>query len=194
MVRSSTRQAMCGAALLLLGGCGEAMGPGGSDAPGNGEVTVLAKAGGWRDGLQETAGHPYLWIEVAADPTTARQAWEDNVPTGLPEGDGRPAEPGIYVPFEDVDLDTHALVVVSSGESGTCPVWVEDLRFLDDRVEVDLDTAGGEACTDDFNPYRLVLAVDRDRLPSTDDLPFTTIDVPSENLVDVEGQMVRYPG
>lgn len=197
MVRLSTRLAMCGAALLLVGGCGEAVGPGGSDAPGNGEVgavTVLAKADGWRDGLQESAGHPYLWIEVATDPATARQAWEDNVPTELPRGEGRPDEPGLYVPFEDIDLDTQALVVVSSGESGTCPAWVEDLRVLADRVEVDLGSVDELACTDDFNPYRLVLAVDRDRLPATDDLPLTTIDVPSENLTDVEGQMVRYPG
>lgn len=42
------------------------------------------------------------------------------------------------MPFEDIDLDTHALVVVSSGESGTCPARVEDLRVLADRVEVDL--------------------------------------------------------
>ncbi len=180
--------------LLLVVGCGGtgAVGPDEPAAPTAAEITVLAKAEGWRDGLQESAGHPYLWIEVAADPDRAQQAWEENVPAGLADGEGPPAEPGLYVPLEDVDLDTHALIVVSSGESGTCPAWVDDLRVLDGRVEVDLDTVDEQACTDDFNPYRLVLAMDRDLLPAIDDLPISTIDVPSENLTDVAGEMVAY--
>lgn len=188
------RLTACGVAVFLVVGGTEPVGSGDPDGSGSGEVTMLAKAEGWRDGLHETAGQPYMWLEVAADPATGRQAWEENVPTELPQGDGRPDDPGLYAPLEDVDLDTQALVVVSSGESGSCPVWVADLRVLADRVEVDLGSVDQQACTDDVNPYRLVLAMDRDLLPSSDDLPLTTVDVPSENLTDVEGEMVRYPG
>lgn len=39
----------------------------------------------------------------------------------------------------------------------------------------------------------MVLAVDRDRLPAVGDLPVERVDVPSQNLTDVEGRVVAHP-
>jgi hypothetical protein len=181
------------AAALAVSGCGQPDAASTPDADDG--VVVLAKADGWRDGLQEAAGHPYILMEVATSPGSAEQAWSDNVPMTLTKGDGDPAHPGVYETLEAVDLDQQAVVVFSSGQSGTCPVWVRSVSTTGGRVEVVLaSTAGeGQACTDDFQPYRLVLAVDLHRLPSPDELPVDAIDVPSENLAGVEGRVVTYP-
>ncbi len=178
-----------GALSLALAGCGPAQG--GADEG----VTVLAKAEGWRPGLQQSAGFSYVLVEVAADADAAAQAWAENVPSSLSEREGDPAEPGIYAALETVDLSSQLLVVYSSGESGTCPAWVTDLATAEGRVAVTLDSTAepGGACTDDFRPYRLVLAVDRDRLPPLSELPVDRIDVPSANLTGVDGRVVRYP-
>lgn len=181
-------------AVALVGAAcgGEGVAGSGGD---EGGVVVLAKAEGWRDGLQESAGHPYALVEIAADAETAARAWDDNVAESLPEADGEPSEPGVYHALETVDFDRQAVVVFSSGESGSCPAWVGELSTGDGRVDVGLRSTAGEAeaCTDDFNPYRLVLAVDRDDVPSSDELPVERVDVPSENLTDVEGRVVSYP-
>jgi hypothetical protein len=180
---------------LLLVACGDVP----TEDPGTGAadeaVVVLAREDGWRDGLMESVGHRYLVIEVAAGAGVAQRAWDDNVPDGLGERDGPPDEPGVYLPFEEVDLQTHAIVVVSSGTSSSCPAWPDDLRVADSRVEVDLatDVDADAPCTDDLVPYRAVLAVEHDRLPTADDLPIQDIDVPSENLTGVDGIMTGYP-
>jgi hypothetical protein len=125
----------------------------------------------------ESAGPRYLLIEVATGAGVAQQAWDDNVPDGLTQREGAPDQPGVYVPLEEVDLETHAIVVVSSGTSSSCPAWPEDVRLTDSHVEVDLaaDVGADAACTDDLAPYRAVLAVERDRLPTTDALPIETL-------------------
>ena len=180
--------------LLLAGvGCGQGT-PAGQGDP-EGTVEVLAKADGWRDGLQEAADHTYAVIEIAREPDVAQRAWEDNVPAELPEAEGRAAAPGVHAALDSVDLTDRAVVVYSSGESGTCPTWVEDLDTVEGRLEVRLGSAAdeGQPCTDDFRPYRLVLAVDRDALPAPDDLPVEQVDVPSENLTDVAARVEAYP-
>ncbi|QBI18832.1 hypothetical protein ER308_04260 [Egibacter rhizosphaerae] len=179
-------------AAVVVTGCGGT--PGEQDAAGGG-VVVLAKAEGWRDGLRDAAGHAYALVEIASDERTAQRAWEDNVPQSLPDADGDPAEPGRYARLESVDLDRQAVVVYSSGQSGTCPSWVTGIETTDDRIEVALASTAdqGEACTDDFQAYRLVVAVDRDRLPDPAQLPIERIDVSTENLTDVEGRAVAYP-
>jgi hypothetical protein len=144
-------------------------------------IIPLAKAAGWRDGFGE-ADNVNGVIEIAFDADTAERAWRDNVPADLPEGDGVPAEPAIYHQLDWVDFEEQAVVVWSSGESGTCPAWLADVDTgADGRVEVEVsDTAqlaearGGAPvmCTMDYRPYRMVLAVDRDRLPDPDDLPY----------------------
>jgi predicted small secreted protein len=158
-------------------------------------VTVLAKAEGWRSDLQQSAGFSYVLVEVAADADTAARAWAENVPSALPDRAGDPAEPGIYRSLETVDFSSQVVVVYSSGESGTCPAWVTDLTVVEGKLVVTLESTAepGGACTDDFRSYRLVLAVDRDRLPALSELPIDRIDVPSENLVGVDGRVVLYP-
>lgn len=174
---------------LVLAACG---GDVGSSGPDDGPVTVLARADGWRAGIEPSVG--FMLLEVAMDEGTALQAWADNVPNELPAADGDPpTEPGAFRSLDDVDFDMQAVVVVSSGGSSSCPPWVRDIRILDDRVEVSLAREAAEACTDDLHPYRLVLAVDRDRLPAPEALPVERVDVPSDNLTDVEGRMVAYP-
>lgn len=176
-------------ASLFATACG---GDDGITQDGDPAVTVLARADGWRHDLQKTAA--FMVIEIAEDDDTAMRAWGDNVPVSLPAADGDPVEPGVYGALEDVDVTRQALVVVSSGGSSSCPPWVTDLATFEDRVEVTLARDGAAtACTDDFHPYRLLLAVDRDRLPRAEALPVERIDVPSDNLTDVEGRVVAYP-
>lgn len=172
---------------LLLAACG-----GGVGGSGEGPVTALARADGWRSGIEASVG--FLLLEVAHDEGTALRAWTDNVPNELPADEGDPpTAPGAYRSLDDVDFSRQAVVVVSSGGSSSCPPWVRNIRTVGDRVEVELAREGAQACTDDFQPYRLVLAVDRDRLPDLDALPVERVDVPSDNLTDVEGRMVAYP-
>lgn len=172
---------------LLLAACG-----GGVGGSGEGPVTALARADGWRSGIEASVG--FLLLEVAHDEGTALRVWTDNVPSELPADEGDPpTASGAYRSLDDVDFARQVVVVVSSGGSSACPPWVRDIRIVGDRVEVHLAREDAQACTDDFQPYRLVLAVDRDRLPDLDALPVERVDVPSDNLTDVEGRMVAYP-
>lgn len=173
------------AVLLGAAGCG-------ADADGATAV-VLARADGWREGAYEAAGRPYVLIEIAADRARAEQAWNENVTATLPPADGDPGEPGVYGMLDDVDFERRAVVVYSSGTSGTCPAWVRGIETTNGRVEITLGSSAERACTDDYRPYRLVLAVERDALPGLSELPVERIDVPSENLTGVEGRVVAYP-
>lgn len=176
-------------AILFVTACG---GDDGIARDGDSAVTVLARADGWRDDVQQIAG--FMLIEIAADEDTAARAWDENVPDSLPAAEGDPVGPGVYGVLENVDFTRQALVVVSSGGSSSCPPWVRDLATFEDRVEVTLARDdGATACTDDFHPYRLLLAVDRLRLPGPEALPVERIDVPSDHLTDVEGRVVVYP-
>jgi hypothetical protein len=192
---------------LVLGGCGDPDQANGTspppeeveapleEAPDDDEadsarVTTLVKAEGWRDDLMPGLGDPYAILEVAFDRETAERAWGDNVPADLPEQTGDPADPGIYGSLDDVDFDRQVVAVWSSGESGTCPAWLDDVRVLDDgAVAFTLGSAAppGTACTMDYRPYRMVLALDRDAAPSPDDLP-------AEDVTGVpDGLVTAYP-
>lgn len=142
--------------------------------PGEG-IETLAKATDWRDGLAEELGQ-FGVFEVAYDLETAEAAWRDNVPDDLePRDDELPADPGVYGELDEVDFDQQAVVVWSSGESGSCPEWLSDIDHADGSIVVERERSGG-MCTDDYNPYRVVLAVDRERLPSADELPSARLD------------------
>jgi hypothetical protein len=82
--------------------------------------------------------------------------------------------------LNDVDWDRQALVLWRSGESGSCPETLVDVDVVDGavRVATERDTGPNMACTDDYNPYRMVAAVDRDRLPDADALPADLDGVP----------------
>lgn len=151
------------AALVALAGCA---------APESaGSVDVLAKADGWRAGT--TPGDRFAVLEVAYDRAAAEALWDENVDADLPARDGNPLEPGVYGNLADVDLDEQVLALYSSGQSGSCPGWVGDVSTgADGTVEVSTvqDLRGGDGCTDDYNAYRVVLALDREDVPSADAL------------------------
>lgn len=165
-----------------------------SDPP-DAAVEPLVKADGFRDDL-EIEDVPWALLEIAYDRQTAERAWEQNVPDDLPERGGQPAEPGRYGDFAQVDFDRQALVVWHAGQSGTCPAWLDDVNTDaagDVHVEIDTTAEEGEFCTDDYRGYRMVLAVDRDRLPDPDQLPRDTIrdDHPVDRRHD--GRVTAYP-
>lgn len=152
--------------LLLVTGCSwPALAP---------SAETLAKVEGWRPSLQEDA---FAVLEIAYDDAAARAMWEDNVPAGLPERDGNPLEAGVYGDLADVDFTQQVVVLYSSGQSGSCPGWVEAVDHRDDGT-VDVtraeDLRGGEGCTDDYNPFRVVVVVDHDDVPAQADLPDVT--------------------
>lgn len=136
----------------------------------DGPVRTLATVTGWREGLERD--HPgFALLEIADDREAAERAFTDNVPDDLPAVDGDPSEDGLHAGLDTVDWDRETVVVFSAGRSGSCPVWIEDVRVDDGSVSVTEATPTRGGCTDDYNPFRAVLAVDRDRLPAVDELP-----------------------
>ena len=135
-------------------------------------LEALAKAEGWRGNLQQTVSAGTL-IEIAYDRDTAERAWRENVPEGLEERRDAllPADPGLYGDLDQVDFDQQALIVWSAGESGSCPGWLANIDTIVGVVHTERGHVGGPQCTDDWAPYRMLLAIDRDRLPQPDDLP-----------------------
>jgi hypothetical protein len=162
-------------------------------------VQVLAKTGGWRVSLVEFYGI----VEVAYDEVAAVQAWEENVPADLVRRSGNPDLPGLYGDLADIDFDREVLVVYSSGQSATCPGWltgVEVTGLGTVQLTTTLTTAMfttvhgkrvGE-CTADYRPYRLVLSIDRDRLPPISELPTTRVLFNGEQLGG-GGLVTTYP-
>ena len=143
-----------------------------ASGPPSDAIETLAKSSGWREGLAETHGSAFAVVEVAYDRDSAEAAWRDNVPDDLAaRDDERPAEPGVYGGLDTVDFDRQVVVVWSSGESSGCPAWLADIDSTDGTIHVQEGATAHMECPSDYNPYRLVLAVDRDRLPTADELP-----------------------
>ncbi|MGY1842193.1 hypothetical protein [Modestobacter sp. SYSU DS0875] len=175
------------AALLAVSCVGACSGP---TADG---VTTLVKADGRSPSLgsEDVGGGYYAVLEVAYDEATAAAAWDAVVPSGLPSADGEPREPGRYGALEDVDLAEQVLVVFSGGQSGVCPGWLGDVSVADGEVHLEERRhVPGDGCTDDFAPYRLVLAVDRDRVPAAEALPTERVLVDGRDLA---GLVTSYP-
>ena len=141
--------------VLLLAGC--------SAGQLAGSVETLAKLDGWRDGPGYEG--PFAVLEIAYDDGTAAMLWEDNVGAGQAARDG----------LGEVDLSRQVVALYSSGGSGSCPESVHDVDF--DEVSVDItlavDMGGGNGCTDDYNPYRVVIVIDRADVPTRDELAGT---------------------
>ncbi len=168
------------------------LGIGTSPAPIDDGITVLAKVDGWSGPLStdESLG-VNLVVEIAYDEDAARAAWADSVPADLPGRSGEPRESGRYGSLDDVDLAEQALVVYSAGQSGACPGWLTDFSVDGDVLAVaETEHVPGNACTDDFDPYRLVLAVDRDKLPAADRLPLRTA---RDGDREFDALVTRYP-
>lgn len=149
----------------------------------DGPVRTLATVPGWRDDLDAFGDGA---LEIAYDREVAERAFAENAPDDLPDGARHAAEDGLHADLASVDWDREALVIWSGGRSGSCPEWVEDVRVDGDRVVVAVSSPSEGGCTADFNAYRAVLAVDRDRLPPEDALPLPVGDRP-----DIEA--VAYP-
>src|SRR5699024_12182889 len=83
-----------------------------------------------------------------------------------------PLEQGVYGDLADVDLDRQVVGLVSTGQSGSCPGWVDGVQRRDGTVDVTLaeDLLGGDGCNDDYNAYRVVIAIDRADVPPRDAL------------------------
>lgn len=186
---------MLGPALVLVGlaGCASPTGPGGDPTGGAGapagDLVTLVKLTGWYAAYR--GDEPFSMLEVAYDDATAERLWAEQVPGGLPRAPttaGAPAAPGVYGDLADVDLATHVVAVWSSGESGSCPTWLTGLRTTDEGV-VPEEFTGYDACTGDYNPYRLVIAVPREDLPAKDELP---VPIVHPGLVIDPGQVRPY--
>lgn len=141
--------------VLLLAGC--------SAGPLGGSVETLAKLDGWGDGPGYDG--PFAVLEIAYDDGTAAMLWEDNFGAGQAAGDG----------LAQVDLSRQVVALYSSGESGSCPESVHDVGFNGGTVDITraVDTGGGDGCTDDYNPYRVIIAIDRADVPTRDELAGT---------------------
>ncbi|WP_129336806.1 hypothetical protein [Cellulomonas endophytica] len=127
-------------------------------------VPTLAKLEGHAPELRLPAD-AFAALEIAYDESTALQLWVLSRADDLPAADGDPDEPGRYGSLADVDFDSHVVALWSSGQSGTCPSWLASVEGDPDGVtlrEADLVSGG---CTEDYVPYRSVVAVPRDRLP-----------------------------
>ena len=171
-----SRAVVLAALLVMATSACSVLGLGTSPRPVDDGITVLAKVDGWGEALStdESLG-VNLVVEIAYDEDAARAAWTDSVPADLPERSGEPRESGRYGSLDDVDLAEQALVVYSSGQSGACPGWLADLSVGGDVLAVEeTEYVPGDGCTDDFDAYRLVLAVDREKLPAADRLPLRT--------------------
>ncbi|MHA3948765.1 hypothetical protein [Cellulomonas bogoriensis] len=120
----------------------------------------------------DTPQEAFARLEVAYDEQAARQMWDGNVDPALPVREGNPLEPGVYGDLGDVDLQTQVLALYSAGQSGSCPQWPVSVTTSDGVVQVEVteDLQGGDGCTDDYNPYRALVVVDRDEVPPVDEI------------------------
>lgn len=139
-------------------------------------VVTLAKADGWREGL-DPASMPgeagYGVLELAYDEAAASALWSAAVPDDLPAATGDPVDAGRYGSLDDVDLAEQLLGLWSAGQSGSCPGRLASVATDGDvvrLVEVQ-DLQGGDGCTDDYRPYSQVVVLDREQVPAEDRLP-----------------------
>jgi len=135
-------------------------------------VQTLVKIEGGQQSVPDTSD-TFASLFVAYDSASAQRLWDDNVPAGLSRRDGDPVEDGLYGDLADVDFDEQVVGLWSAGESGSCPGWLANVRTREDGALIlgrDEDTGGNDGCTDDYNPYRTVVALDRDAVPIADAL------------------------
>lgn len=139
-------------ACLHLAACG-AGGPG---------IPALLKTAGWPDGAGNGTSLPDGWyarLELAYDATTAQALWRSI------DGSG----PGAAL--DDVDFTDHVVGLWSSGESGTCPEWLDSVS-TNGPGEVRVGTwVDGSTCTADYQYYSELVLLDRSAVPPPDALP-----------------------
>lgn len=151
----------------------------------DGPVRTLATV---RDSAMDSApavGQYHL--AVAEDRTSAERLFADQVPDDLPPGDGHPSSDGLHAGLDTVDWD-HEVVAVYATDRGGCPEWINDLAFDGEVVEIQSASPSVGACPDILIQFRAVLAIDRDCLPSLEELPVRTVD-----RFGNSGEVVVYP-
>jgi len=171
--------------LLVTTSCGvvPGLGPGG--------LQTLAKVDGWRAGF-DPPPNTFAVLEVAYDVDTARRMWAENIPADLPERSGDPRDPGRYGELDDVDLDQQAVALWSGGESGSCPGWISSVALEDGAVVVTRDADEGRGCSDDYNPFRVLVVVDRSALPTPEALSGTEARTDNPNIA-TQVVLTAYP-
>lgn len=150
-----------------------------SDGSGTADgVELLARQDGWRVNLAEEFGDEHDTIlEIAYDPTIAQRAWHENVPDDLPQQSGVPYRPGRFGGLDDVNFETHAVVVWSAGSS-SCPGWLHGLTTGDDTIRATTrERVERDGCQDIYVPYRMVLAVERSLVPDLSSLATARLEV-----------------
>lgn len=153
-------------ALLSIAGCGV--------LPGldSGGLTTLAKVDGWREGF-ELPPDTFAVLEVAYDSETAQQMSDENLISDLSERSGDPRDPGRYGDLDEVNFDQQAVALWSGGQSGSCPGWVADVEMVDGVVVVTENAEEPQGCSDDYNPFRVLVVVDRSEVPEPEELVTT---------------------
>jgi len=152
--------------LLTSAGCGVLPGLGSES------LITLAKVDGWREGF-ELPPDTFAVLEVAYDSETAQQMSDENLTSDLPERSGDPRDPGRFGDLDDVDFDQQAVALWSGGQSGSCPGWVADVEMVDSVVVVTENAEEPQGCSDDYNPFRVLVVVDRSDLPEPGELATT---------------------
>lgn len=150
---------------LALGGCGPVESVLGQRGP----VVTLAKNYATPSAVDRPPSHD-VRLELALDQDTAERLWEEHVPDDLPRRDGEAYRVGIHGDLDSVDFDTQA-IALWWGSEATCPQSVTDVQSSG-QATVELHTTEEEpTCRDVEIPFRMVLAIDRDRLPDGSQLP-----------------------
>lgn len=138
----------------------------------------LVKDDGWAPSATAAfeQDRPFGVAEIILDRDAAEAAWRELGAHTMEPRSGEPRDAGVYGALDDVDFDSHAVVVWSSGQSGSCPGWLAGIEAADDVVEIQTDEYSPDSgCTDDYNPYAMLVAVPRSRLPEVSLLPMEAI-------------------
>jgi hypothetical protein len=145
-------------AVLALAACGgqeaPSIGGGPGSGTGNGTGSALDEAS-WRVVSDGPGGPPdgHEAATAAVEPDDLAEQWVAYGAEGSPD-----------------DLaDGEVAILLGFGESGSCPEEVREVRVDADAGEVlvdrEIEGGPGQACTDDYNPRTIVLAVDGEVLP-----------------------------
>ena len=153
-MRTITRLAVGVTAAVLLGACGGESMPTG--AGGAAQAPMPLDEEQWWVTADGTGGPPPGWGEAAtaaAEPDDLATQWEAYGAPGSPQ-----------------DLaDDEVAILLGFGESGSCPEEVTEVAVDRDGGDVlvrrGLEGGSAQACTDDWNPRTIVLAVDGAALP-----------------------------
>lgn len=88
------------------------------------------------------------------------------MPPDLPDGGGDPGRQGVHGDLAAVDFGESVVAPWSSGESGSCPQWVDSVDTSEGGLVVTTTIGHEDACTDDHPAYRSVVVLEREDVPA----------------------------